>query len=206
MLKSLSSKNRVLASAFVLGLVTSGSAMAAEHGSLNYPAGSPGTFIGKFPPVPGLFMVSQTSFTTADAMHDADGDEIKEEDFQLDVWVQTLRFLPSYPWKLAGANLYSQIVVPIVMNIDVSLSVDTPVGSLEIFDDDDAGLGNITVSPLILNWQQRESHRYFTLGVDFVLAQGAALPFSFPFVQPSYMLMLDFGDSGGETPWRAGLR
>lgn len=145
-------------------------AMAAEDGPLNYPAGSPGSMVGQFPPFAGLFMISQTSFSTSDALYDSNGDEIKSRDFSMDAWVETVRFVASYPTQLWGAHLYSQLVLPIG-NVDSSLSVNTGSGSMSIFDEDDTALGNITVSPLIMNWTLSE-HQYFTVGMDIALKQG----------------------------------
>lgn len=147
--------------------------IAAENGALNYPAGSPGVMIGEFPPIPGLFLAAQTSFTTSDALYDGNGDEIEGSDFEMDVWVETFRFIASYPKQLWGARLYSQLVVPVVM-IDNSLTISTRDYSVEVFDDDDTGLGNITVSPILLNWQKPESHQYFTAGMDVVFEAGGS--------------------------------
>lgn len=157
--------------AMALGLVSGAS--AAEPGALNYPAGSPGVFLGEFPPLPGLFMVAQTTYTTSDALYDSDGDKINDTKFKLNTWVETFRFLASYPQKLWGANLYSQLVLPVV-NVESKLSVRTPVGRHRIYDGEDSGLANITVSPLIMNWQLQESHQYFTLGLDIALEWGAS--------------------------------
>lgn len=156
---------------FTVCLVTP--SMAAENGPINYIAGASGVFIGEFPPIPGLFVVSQTSHITSNALYDGNGDKIAEDDFDFSVWAQTFRFVASYPKQLWGANLYSQLVVPIV-NVDNSLTVNTAQGSLDIFDDSDTGLGNLTLSPLILNWQKKASHQYFTLGLDIALEAGAS--------------------------------
>lgn len=174
MLKSKCIRKGLLAVSMFCGLTAATTLMAAEPGALNYPAGSPGIFIGQFPPIPGVFGISQLSYTSSNALYDSSGDELKDDDFNLDVWVETLRFLASYPGQLFGAHLYSQLVVPIVLDIDSSLSVSTPFGPHEVFNDDDAGLGNITVSPLIMSWKLPESPQYFTLGLDIALEGGAS--------------------------------
>lgn len=166
-------KTAVVASSFVITTVAASPVVAAEHGALNYPHGSPGVLLGEFPPLPGLFLVAQTTYATSDGLYDGDGDEIRDEDFEMETWVETFRFLASYPTELWGARLYSQVVLPLV-NVQTSLGVETPVGKMEIFDDDDSGLANITVSPLIMNWQFRESHQYITLGLDLALEWGAS--------------------------------
>lgn len=157
----------------IVGAASASIVMAAENGALNYPAGSPGIFVGRFPPIPGLFVIAQTSHMTSDALYDDNGDKEEGEDFEMEAWAQTFRFLASYPRKLWGASLYSQLVVPIV-NVSTSLSANTPGGKINIFDDDDTGIGNITISPLVLNWHRPENDHHYTVGVDFVLEQGAA--------------------------------
>lgn len=143
--------------------------MASEDGPLNYMPGSPANLLGEFPPIPGLFVVSQTSYSTSDALYDHKGDK-EEIDFSLDAWAQTFRFLYSYSDKLWGANAYSQLVLPLV-SVDGNASVDThsPAGVISIFDEKDSGLGNPCISPIILNWQNRESHHYYTVGLDIAL-------------------------------------
>ena len=166
-------KFAIILSSIILGGALTSTCMAAESGALNYPAGSPGPLVGEFPPIQGLFMVSQTSYTTSTALYDSHGDKIDADDFSMDAWAETFRILASYPRQLWGARLYSQLVIPIV-HVDSSLSVSTPFGSIDIFDDSDAGLGNITVSPLIMNWYFPESHQYFTVGLDIALEAGAS--------------------------------
>lgn len=142
---------------------------AAEPGNINYIPGAPGSFIGEFPPIPGLFMVSQTSFVTADALHDSSGNKIEEDDYSFDAWIQTFRFVASYPTKLWGAHIYSQLVVPVVLDLESSLTVNTPFGPYNVFDDDTSGVSNLSLAPLIMNWQEHGSPHYYTLGLDFVM-------------------------------------
>ncbi len=166
-------KITLMALAVILGMNTPSAVLAAENGALNYPAGSPAVFIGEFPPIPGLFAVSQTSYTASDSLYDANGDKIEDQDFELVAWVETFRFLVSYPYRLWGANLYSQLVLPLV-SVESSLTISTPYGPYEAFDDSDSGLANIAIAPVILNWHQPESYQYITFGVDFVLYSGAS--------------------------------
>ena len=146
-------------------------AVAAESGAVNYPAGSPGTLVGEFPSIPGLFGVSQTSYTTSKGLYDNDGDKIN--DFEMDAWAETFRLVASYPTKFLGANLYSQLVIPVV-KLENSLTVSTPGGPFEVFDDSDSGLGNIIISPLIMNWHKPDSNSYYTIGLDIATTWGAS--------------------------------
>ncbi len=144
----------------VLSLLISVNAMAAESGPVNYPAGSPGALVGEFPPIPGLFFVSQTSFVSGRGLFDGDGNEVG--DFEMDAWAETFRFLASYPTTILGANVYSQLVLPIA-KVDQSFSMH----GFSIGDDKDAGLSNVTVTPLLLNWHRGNSH--YTVGLDIAL-------------------------------------
>ncbi len=137
---------------------------AAEDGPLNNIAGAPGSLIGSLPPIPGLFLVSQTAYTTSRGLFDADGDEIG--DFNMDVWSETFRILATYPTKIFGANIHSQLVLPFV-SVDEDFSYSpSPFFSIDV-DDSASGLANVTVSPLILNWHKGYSH--YTLGFDITL-------------------------------------
>ncbi|MGY4303324.1 hypothetical protein ACVIJ6_000567 [Bradyrhizobium sp. USDA 4369] len=116
-------------------------AWAAENAATNYPAGSPGVFIASFPPIPGLFAISQTSYTSASGLYDGQGNKLPIN-FKLSAVSETMRFLASYPGDFFGAHVYSQLVVPFV-----HLENTNPGGSFQA-----NGLGNITFSPIILSW------------------------------------------------------
>ena len=145
-----------LAAAMAVGL--SGGALAAENGVLNYPAGAPAVFIGEFPPMPGLFMASQTSYTYADALYNSKGNKLAVP-FKLAAEAETLRFLASYPAELFGAHLLSQLVVPMV---HLDITVPAGPGSLS---DSGTGFGNITISPLIMSWNLSRT-QHVALGLD----------------------------------------
>jgi hypothetical protein len=131
------------------------SVQAAENGVINYPAGSPGIFIGGFPPIPGLFMISQTSYTHGSGLYDGKGN--KAADFDLSAFSQTERFLVSYPAEFLGAHLYSQFVLP-------AAHVRTEAfGSSATAN----GLADITITPLILNWSLSKTQS-LTFGLDLM--------------------------------------
>ena len=140
--------------AAAMGAWLSTAAQAAENGVLNYPAGAPAVFLGQFPPIPGLFMASQTTYSYADALYDLKGNKLAVP-FKLSAESETFRFLASWPADLFGAHLLSQLVVPMV-NLDLT----TPLGP-----DSGTGLANLTISPLIMTWTKDQFH-HFTLGLD----------------------------------------
>ncbi|MGY3452590.1 SphA family protein [Bradyrhizobium sp. USDA 4353] len=131
-------------------------ARAAENGTTNYPAGSPGIFIGTMPPIPGLFAISQTSYTSANGLYDGQGNKLPIN-FKLSSVSETMRFLASYPGDFFGAHVYSQLVVPYV-----HLDNTTPGGSFQA-----NGLANITFSPVILRWALSPTQSV-TAGLDIM--------------------------------------
>jgi len=147
--------------AAAMGAWLSTAAQAAENGVLNYPAGAPAIFIGEFPPMPGLFMASQTSYTYADALYDSKGNKLAVP-FKLAAEAETLRFLASYPAELFGAHLLSQLVVPMV-HLDLKVPNFGPGPAS--FSDSGTGFGNITISPLIMSWNLSRT-QHVALGLD----------------------------------------
>ncbi len=155
--KTLSSA--ALAAAMAAGL--SGGALAAENGVLNYPAGAPAIFIGAFPPMPGLFMASQSTYTYADALYNSKGNKLAVP-FKLAAESETFRFLASYSAELFGAHLLSQLVVPMV-HLDLKVPNFGPGPAS--FSDSGTGFGNITISPLIMSWNLSRT-QHVALGLD----------------------------------------
>ncbi|MGC2777543.1 MAG: transporter [Bradyrhizobium sp.] len=131
-------------------------AFAAENGTTNYPAGSPGVFVGTFPPIPGLFAISQTSYTSSNGLYDGHGNKLPIP-FKLSAVSETARFLASYPGEFFGAHVYSQLVVPFV-----HLDSSNPGGTFQA-----NGFSNLTVSPVILHWALSPMQSV-TLGLDIM--------------------------------------
>ena len=109
--------------AAAMAAALSGGAQAAENGVLNYPSGAPSVFIGEFPPMPGLFGASQTTYSYADALYDSKGNKLAVP-FKLAAESETLRFIASYPAELFGAHLLSQLVIPMV-HLDIKVPAAT---------------------------------------------------------------------------------
>ena len=130
------------------------SADAAENGVINYTTGSPGIFISALPPIPGLFAVSQTSYSYADGLYGPNGKKLAVP-FEMSAYAEVVRILASYDFTLFGANVYSQLIVPMV-------HLNTNVFGME---SSGSGFANITVSPIIMNWRL-DKYQTFTLGLD----------------------------------------
>ena len=155
-----------------IAMINSHKAFAAEPGAMNYIAGSAGIFFGEMPPIPGLFMLTHTSFTTADSLYDHNGDKIHDADFDMDAWAETIRIIAAYDKTFLGARLYSQAIVPFV-SLENSLSIDTPAGSFSIYDNDDSGMGSAVFSPIIMYWHEQDSYDHYILGLDIATGWGS---------------------------------
>lgn len=131
-------------------------AKAAENGVINYPAGSPGIFLDAFPPLPGIFAVSQTNYTSSKGLYDGNGRKLPVN-FSVASVSETARFLASWPTQFLGAHLYSQLVVPLV-----HVESTNPGGSFVT-----NGFANITVSPLIMDWRLGQFQSVFG-GLDII--------------------------------------
>lgn len=128
-------------------------AMGAENGNTQYGPGASQFFGGAFPPFPGLYILSQTNYFHADRLNDGNGDKLPF-DFKVSTFVETVRLLYITPIELAGANVVTQLVIPVV-NVDVSV----PGVSAET-----TGLADM-VGTLGLAWHPDQNTTY-SLGVD----------------------------------------
>ncbi|SIQ33899.1 Uncharacterized conserved protein [Rhizobium sp. RU35A] len=134
-------------------------AQAAENGNTQYSPGAPQFFAGGIPPFPGLYFLSQTSYFTADRTNDSDGDRIPI-DFKVRAAAETLRFLYVSDVKVGDAQLWGQLVVPLV-HLDLSL----PFG-----EDKSTALADIS-SSIGLVWHP-DQKQAFIVGVDVAMPTG----------------------------------
>jgi hypothetical protein len=139
-------------------------ALGAENGVTNYPAGAPGVFIGAFPPIPGIFALSQTNYTSGSGLYDGNGNKLPIP-FRVSSISETARFLISYPTDLLGAHVYTQFVLPFV-----HLESSNPGGKFSA-----DGFAGLTVSPVILQWSLAQ-FQSFTLGLDIATNTGTYSP------------------------------
>ncbi len=152
---------RTIIAAACAGAFALGSAQAAENGLINYPVGAAGTNNAGFPPVPGVFVLEQLSYSHADGLYGNDGKKLPIP-FKSDAYVGTTRVLLSYPFELPGhGRLYSQIVLPAV-----GLNTSFFGHKASTF-----GLANITVSPFITKWRLTDN-LFVAGGIDVALNTG----------------------------------
>lgn len=145
-----------------------GSAQAAENGLINYPVGAAGSNNAGFPPIPGVFVLEQGSYTSSNGLYGDDGKKLPVP-FKSEAYVTTTRILLSYPLELPGhGRLYSQLILPVVALNTTAFGQRSSA----------LGLANITISPLIGKWQLGGNFSVAT-GVDFALDTGPYNPQKF---------------------------
>ncbi|MCI9868370.1 transporter [Rhizobium skierniewicense] len=136
------------------------SAQAAENGNTQYSPGSAQFFAGGMPPFPGFYFVSQISYYSADRTNDSNGDRIPI-DFKVKALAETSRFLYISDINIAGADVWGQLVVPVV-HLDMSL----PFGH-----DKSTALADIIVSGG-LAWHP-DRYNTFVAGLDIAMPTGS---------------------------------
>lgn len=145
--------------ALFVALLPASRAVAGENGGSAYVHGAEGWLTGVMPP-PGNYLLSYTNYYHANRLNDENGKN-EVPNFQLDVASQTLRYVHVTKTRIAGGSLAFQVIVPVV-----DLHVRAGQQS-----DHQTGIGDITVTPLILGWNEGKWHYGFALGA--VLPTGA---------------------------------
>ncbi|OQY53800.1 MAG: hypothetical protein B6245_22345 [Desulfobacteraceae bacterium 4572_88] len=126
--------------AFGLMGILAGTAFASAENE--YPNGIEGIKAASVPP-PGFYYRMYNVFYTADTLTDSDGDEL-DVDFDLNLFVNAHRFIWTSKQKILGGYYGADLIVPI-FNIDFEL------GAFGL-DDENTGMGDICLEPLILSW------------------------------------------------------
>lgn len=152
-------KFRKFGLAAALSATTLCQAQAAENGNTQYSPGSPQFYAASMPPYPGLYFLSQTNYFTADRTNDSNGDKVPI-DFEVKALAETLRFLYVSDTRIGSAQVWGQLVVPVV-HVDTSL----PFG-----EDTALGLADITTS-VGLAWHPDRKNS-FVVGLDVALPTG----------------------------------
>jgi hypothetical protein len=139
-------------------------ANAFEGGVSPYPAGAVGTNIADLPPIPGLFALQQFNYSFANGLYGNDGNKLPIP-FHSDVYSATTRLLVAYPFQLLGANVYTQLVIPVV-------SLHTSVYGQSSTQN---GLSNITLTPVLLQWHLTQNLAIAS-GIDVAFETGSYSP------------------------------
>lgn len=152
------------AGCMTLATLAPNTANALEGGVSPYPAGAAATSIAAMPPIPGLFMLEQFSYSFSNGLYDNNGNKLPIP-FSVSAPSLTTRLLASYPVTVLGAGVYSQLVMPVVfLHTDIA-------GQSQRHN----GLSNITVSPAILKWSVTPNLAIVT-GLDIALETGSYSP------------------------------
>ncbi|PWC82201.1 hypothetical protein TSH100_24450 [Azospirillum sp. TSH100] len=93
--------------------LSAASAWATEGGTSSYLGGSSQFYGAGFPPIPGTYMLSQSNYYSANRLNDGNGNRIPI-DFSIRTYSETIRILHITDLKLAGADVVTQLVVPLV--------------------------------------------------------------------------------------------
>ncbi|WP_082102429.1 SphA family protein [Robbsia andropogonis] len=139
-------------------------AYALEGGVSPYPAGAVGTNIAEMPPIPGLFALEQFNYSFSNGLYGNNGEKLPFR-FHSSTFSATTRLLAPYPFTLLGANVYTQLVLPVV-------SLHTNVAGQRGTQN---GLSNITLSPVVLSWHLARNLT-FTSGFDIAFENGSYSP------------------------------
>jgi len=151
---------RTLAATAILATALAGEAQGAENGNTQYAPGASQFFAGAIPPFGGLYFLSQTSYFSADRVNDSHGKEVPI-DFHVKAAAETLRFLYVSDVNIGGAQLWGQLVVPMI-NLDLSSAFAK---------DKSFGLGDTTAT-VGLAWHPDRAQT-FVLGVDVAMPTGS---------------------------------
>jgi len=155
---------KAIALGVVLALASARQAHAFEGGASPYPTGAAGTNFANFPSIPGLFALEQFNYTSANGLYGNNGNKLPIP-FSINAYSATTRLLASYPFQILGANVYSQLVVPVVsLHTNIAGSKDTQ-----------NGLANVTLSPVILAFQPLRNLE-IAGGIDIALESGSYSP------------------------------
>lgn len=143
-------------------LLANGLAQAKEGGD-QYPNGAETWFAGAVPP-PGNYFINYFG-NYSGKLKDGNGNNVVGPDGKtpkVDAWFDALRFVKVTDYKLLGGNWGWHVIVPLV-----DQRIDAPmVGKAG-----KAGLGDITIDPLIISWHSPEWHT--VVGLDINLSTGA---------------------------------
>lgn len=155
-------KREIVKSLFVLllliSMLTGNNALATEGGGGAGAIGAEDIYAGALPPA-GLYYLNYLTYYTAGRLNDGSGNKAPI-DFSVDATANVFRFLYMTNKTVLGANIGTQIILPLV-NVNVSAA-----GHHE----NKSGLGDVQISPVILAYHGKNWH--LATGVDLFLPVG----------------------------------
>lgn len=160
---------RIILLLLLWGAILPRLANATEGGGTSKALGVDNVLAGVMPP-PGLNLTNFLAFYTASHTLDSSGnDRPNVSNFDLFVTAETLRLRYIWPGvTLLGANIETRVGFNAVTNIDVSLDVHTPRGTLHL-QDDTTNVGDSLLG-FILGWHSPHFHQM--LGPELFIPTG----------------------------------
>ncbi len=120
--------------------------MATETGGTIYPNGAESFLTAAVPP-PGYYLIDYVNYYEAQRLLGAHGEDLAPN-FRVDAFANAVRYVHWGRERFLGAQLGQQIIIPYV-SLDVSLAGGHQHKS---------GVGDITVDPLLLSYQNAKFH------------------------------------------------
>ena len=153
---------KTIITALVSSLLLAGGIAHAKEGGDQYPNGAENWFAGAVPP-PGNYFINYFG-NWSGKLKDGNGNNINAAGnggpAKLSATFESMRFLQVTKQTIFGGSYAWHVIVPVV---DLHADVGGRAGK--------TGLGDITVSPLILAWHGKEWHT--AAGLDINLPTGA---------------------------------
>lgn len=152
--------NKRLLAVLLGGIFAVGTAQAKEGGD-QYPNGAENWFAGAVPP-PGNYFLNYFGHV-AGKLRDGNGNKVvapNSKEIKLSATFDALRFVKVTETQLLGGNYGWAAVLPIV-----DLSIDAAGNKAG-----KTGIGDATITPLILSWHSAEMH--YAVGLDIDLPTG----------------------------------
>ncbi len=134
-------------------------AFASENGGGIYPNGAESFLTAAVPP-PGYYLIDYVNYYEAQRLVGAHGNDLAPN-FRVDALANAVRYVHWGPQKFLGAQLGQQVVLPYV-------SLDVSVAGMH---QHKTGIGDLTVDPLLLSYQNAKFHVVLT--PEFNLPTGA---------------------------------
>lgn len=138
--------------------LTSIHANATEGGGNAYPNGAEGFMAGALPPS-GFYYQNFLNHYTVDKLADGNGHD-SGYGINIQATADVSRFIYMTNHKLLGADWGMYTTIPLV-----HISGDLSVGDKQLANSSTDGLGDISISPLMLAWHQPNFHYAFALEV-----------------------------------------
>ncbi|HZU65203.1 MAG TPA: transporter [Novosphingobium sp.] len=128
--------------------------MATETGGSDYPQGPEGFTAGALPP-PGTYFLNYVEHYTAGRFNDGNGHAGFFPDFQVAATADVLRVVQVDKITVLGASVGHAVILPVV---DLSVGIGTA-------HDRRSGIGDMTLTPLILGWHGKSLHAVAALDI-----------------------------------------